>query len=250
MKGAPRKGRAGLAFAVVGCLLVAYVVFVFDRSAGRVAEAQEQQVVEHALTEVSDPLAALCAENSAIKARVGPACDTAALVVAAPVGQPADGLPGANGADGRGITSTWLRADGHLLITYSDGSQTDVGQVIGEAGTDGADGRGITFSQVIEGRLILAFSDGTTVDVGRIVGDPGRGVESTAVVDGRLIVSYDDGTTQDAGELPRGPAGVNEPASQLEFNQPDGTKLVCPRTGGTDDAPVYTCDEIEESQPE
>lgn len=51
---------------------------------------------------------------------------------AGPVGEP--------GKDGRGITSVTIKADGHLQINYSDGTDADVGKVVGENGLDGASG--------------------------------------------------------------------------------------------------------------
>lgn len=47
-----------------------------------------------------------------------------------------NGVDGQNGADGRGITSTEINANGELVLTYSDGSITNVGVVKGKNGTD------------------------------------------------------------------------------------------------------------------
>lgn len=44
------------------------------------------------------------------------------------------------GKDGRGITSVTIKTDGHLQIDYSDGTNVDVGKVVGEKGLDGASG--------------------------------------------------------------------------------------------------------------
>ena len=51
-----------------------------------------------------------------------------------------DGAPGANGEDGRGIISVTIKTDGHLQIDYSDGTNADVGKVVGTDGLDGASG--------------------------------------------------------------------------------------------------------------
>lgn len=229
----PRRGGR-IVVVVASVLLLAYVVFAFERSATRVEEDHQNAVTEQALGEVSDPLAALCAEDPAVRARAAAACDTAAQVVAAPT--PRDG---ANGKDGRGITGTLLRADGHLIVTFTDGQSLDVGQVIGETGTPG---RGITAASVADGRLVLTFSDGTRTDLGPVVGSDGgdgRGIDSTAIVDGRLIVSYSDGTTEDAGPVPV--ADPPPPPAEMRFIRSDGATETCPRTGGPDSAPVYTC---------
>lgn len=50
------------------------------------------------------------------------------------------GPAGPRGKDGRGITSVTIKADGHLQINYSDGTDADVGKVVGEKGLDGASG--------------------------------------------------------------------------------------------------------------
>lgn len=52
----------------------------------------------------------------------------------------AQGEQGLAGKDGRGITSVTIKADGHLQINYSDGTDADVGKVVGEKGLDGAPG--------------------------------------------------------------------------------------------------------------
>ena len=40
-----------------------------------------------------------------------------------------DGVDGADGADGRGITSTSIDTNNHLIITYDDGTTQDAGQI-------------------------------------------------------------------------------------------------------------------------
>ena len=50
------------------------------------------------------------------------------------------GPAGESGKDGRGITSVTIKADGHLQINYSDGTDADVGKVVGEKGLDGVSG--------------------------------------------------------------------------------------------------------------
>lgn len=50
------------------------------------------------------------------------------------------GPAGPRGKDGRGITSVTIKTDGHLQIDYSDGTNVDVGKVVGEKGLDGASG--------------------------------------------------------------------------------------------------------------
>ena len=50
------------------------------------------------------------------------------------------GPAGDPGKDGRGITSVTIKDNGHLEINYNDGTNADVGKVVGENGLDGASG--------------------------------------------------------------------------------------------------------------
>lgn len=169
-------------FTVLGLLTVAYVVFAIQRSAGRVDEQRQTVVTEQALTQVSDPLARLCAEDPGIRARVGVACDTASVVASSPADSPAAGLDGRNGIDGK-------------------------------AGRDGRDG-------------IDGVSPPCLATVSQCVGADGKpGKDGTDGQPGK------DGTNGRDGS----------PATELIVNRSDGTQLRCPRTGGDDTAPVYTC---------
>jgi hypothetical protein len=55
-------------------------------------------------------------------------------------GEAIKGDAGQDGEDGRGIVSTTI-INGHLVISYSDGSRQDVGQVVGRQGQPGQRGR-------------------------------------------------------------------------------------------------------------
>lgn len=248
--------------AVVGLLaLVAFFMLGFrDRTTAVVAQQQAQETQE-TLDQVADPLAALCASDPSVRARVGPACETATEAAAAPVAAK-------DGIDGRGITSTRIDEAGTLIISYTDGTDVPVGRVVGLPGVDGT---GITGASIANGRLVLSFSDGHTQDVGAVVGPqgtagvaganglngvdganglngadgaPGRGIASTDIVDGRLIITYDDGATQDAGPVPAGPPGADgSPAGSMLLQGAGavGGDLTCTRNGGPDTSPVYAC---------
>lgn len=173
------------------------------------------------------------------------------------------GVPGAAGPAGRGIASTQLSA-GHLVVTYTDGTTNDLGQVAGPAG------RGITGTTINGQHLIVSYSDGQTADVGAVVGHDGtqgpagptgtngtngRGVESVTINgSSHLIVTYTDGTTSDAGQLPPGPQGPagptgrqgpagpqGAPPSSWTWTDELGRTQSCTRSGGTDAQPTYTC---------
>lgn len=88
-------------------------------------------------------------------------------------------LQGDTGDEGRGITSLAINISGHLVVTYTDTTQTDLGLAVGADGANGANG-----------------TNGTN-------GEDGRGIASMAI-DGsyHLIITYDDATTEDAGLIP------------------------------------------------
>lgn len=55
------------------------------------------------------------------------------------VGTEAQWLESLKGADGRGIISSEINANGELVLTYSDGSTVNVGIVVGAKGDPGND---------------------------------------------------------------------------------------------------------------
>lgn len=183
---APRRSwvTAGI-FAAAALLSVAYAIFAVSRSADRVEEQKQTVVTEQALADVADPLAKLCEEDPAIKARVGAACTTAAQAVSAPPERGADGLNGRNGIDGRAGVDGAAGVSPPCLVEPSRCQGKD-----GSNGTNGTNG-----------------TDGTAGKDG---------------VDGR------DGAN-------------GSPATEMIVNRTDGSSLRCPRTGGGDSAPVYTC---------
>ena len=101
--------------------------------------------------------------------------------------------------DARGITSTTIDDNGHLIITYTDGTTEDAGKVVGEdgaAGTPGADG-----SDGSDGAQGPKGEDGAQGPKGED-GKDSRGIDSvTTNADGHLIITYTDGTTEDAGKV-------------------------------------------------
>ncbi|WP_041760133.1 hypothetical protein [Pseudonocardia dioxanivorans] len=155
-----------------------------------VASSAAEQRAQSTAVDVARPLARICDDQPATAAAAGADCEKAAQVAAQPV----------NGRDGRGITGTTIR-DGHLVVTYDDGTSRDVGQVVG------ADGRSIASTLLENGRLILVLSDGTRSDLGLITGPAGRGIAAASTDGGRLRLTLDDGSVLDAGPLPVGPKG-------------------------------------------
>jgi len=158
---------------------------------------------------------------------------------------PVPGIP-VEGPAGRGIAATSIR-DGHLIITFSDGTFDDLGVIVRD-GETGPSGRGITSTELVGSRLVVRYSDGTSQDVGIIVGPPGRGIASASTAGGRLVLTYTDGTTEDAGPLPPGPAGAdgNDGAAAPSVQSTtktfsDGSTENCTRSGGPDTDPQFAC---------
>lgn len=175
---------------------------------------------------------------------VAPSPDGAALCAKAQQVQqtPVPGIP-VEGPAGRGISSTSIR-DGHLIVSYSDGTFDDLGVIVRD-GEAGPAGRGVTATALVGSRLVVSYSDGTSQDVGIIVGPPGRGIASASTTGGRLVLTYTDGSVEDAGPLPQGPTGTDgQPAPSVQSvtkTYSDGATESCSRSGGTDTDPQFTC---------
>ncbi|MCL8494104.1 ExeM/NucH family extracellular endonuclease [Corynebacterium sp. B5-R-101] len=117
--------------------------------------------------------------------------------------------------DARGIKSVTIDDNGHLIITYTDGTTEDAGKVVGadgKDGQDGKDGRGIeSVATNDKGELIITYTDGTTENAGKVSGPKGdkgepskdgRGIESVRINDkGELIVTFTDGGEQNVGKV-------------------------------------------------
>lgn len=110
-----------------------------------------------------------------------------------------DGIDGANGQDGIGVTNAQINSDGELVLTYSNGQRSNLGNIIGADGqngrdgvdgingTDGQDGISVVNSEInARGELVLTYSDHTTANLGVVVGANGRdGVDGTNGIDGQ-----------------------------------------------------------------
>jgi hypothetical protein len=64
---------------------------------------------------------------------------------------PRDGAPGVDGKDGVGLAGALIDRDGALVVSLTDGTQKNLGRVIGKDGTDGAAGN--------DGADALGFDD-------------------------------------------------------------------------------------------
>ena len=135
-----------------------------------------------------------------------------------------DGVNGADGKDGIGISGTTINALGELIITYSDGNETNLGKVAGIDGKDGingVDGVGISKTEInAEGKLVVTYTNGITETLGKIVGSDGKdgvngadgapgkdgadgvGITSTTInAAGELTITYSDGNSVNLGKV-------------------------------------------------
>lgn len=77
-----------------------------------------------------------------------------------------DGKDGKDGKDGVGIREVSLNDSGELIVTLTDGTETNLGRITGE---DGAPGVGISSVQVGEnGMLTVTLTNGESVEAGAV----------------------------------------------------------------------------------
>ena len=130
------------------------------------------------------------------------------------------------GADGIGISKSEVNASGELVLTYTDGTVKNLGNVVGANGADGQDGVGIkTVTLSSTGELTVTLSDNSVINLGNVKGekgdkgdkgdtgsqgekgekgdkgDTGRGIAKTEIVNGELIITYTDGTKENLGSV-------------------------------------------------
>lgn len=146
------------------------------------------------------------------------------------------GDAGNNGAAGVGVKDAVVDENGNLIITLTDGTVYNLGNVTGakgdkgDAGKDGQDGQngqdgsngsnglngtGIQSAHIdADGNLIITFTDGVVTNFGKIVGTDGKdgkdgadgkdgiGIKGCRIDDdGNLILTLTDNTTLDAGNI-------------------------------------------------
>lgn len=127
-----------------------FVVFALDRSAQRVSQDQT-------LTAVADPLAALCAQDATVRARVGAACGVAVQVVAEKQAIPQPGPMGPSGLNGKDGENGKDGTTPPCLSTPA--------QCVGKDGTNGKDGQDGADGQTCEAPQVWAavtYGDGQT----------------------------------------------------------------------------------------
>lgn len=85
------------------------------------------------------------------------------------------GVPGPKGDPGISIKSGALNANGNLILTLTDNTTKDVGNVKGSPGSQGAAGRGVaSFIINSSGELVVTYSDNTISNLGKVKGENGN----------------------------------------------------------------------------
>lgn len=139
------------------------------------------------------------------------------------------GQTGATGPQGNaGVSVSSADAtSGNLIITLSDSSTLDAGNVVGPQGIQGnvgpqGDGNAGVSSAIVNGsgNLVITLNDSTTIDAGNVLGSDGAtgpqgnagvGITSVSLVGSNLVLNYSNTSTQDVGNIqgPQGNAGTN-----------------------------------------
>lgn len=156
---------------------------------------------------------------------------------------PKDGIDGQNGEKGdkgdkgdpgKGVSTFAISPEGSLMVEFSDGSEKNLGKVVGKAGIDGVDGRdgdqgrGILSAGLDSGNLVVRYSDGSTENVGMVVGPAGQnGLDGAPGKDGAPGVNGKDGVDGQNGAP--GAPGISvidlkvDSAGYVQVTYSDGT---------------------------
>ncbi len=171
-----------------------------------------------------------------------------------------DGVNGEDGKDGVGIADVAI-VEGRLVLTLSNGTVIDLGNIKGEDGKDGADGEdgkdgvngtdgkdgingkdgiSIVKSEInANGELVLTYSDGNSTNLGKVVGTNGKdgadgedgkdGVDgvgiSTVVINENheLVITLSNGTVINLGNI-KGEKGDKGDKGETGEQGPQGDK--------------------------
>ena len=156
------------------------------------------------------------------------------------------GLNGTDGKDGTGINNIEISNDGNLLITLTNGTSLNLGNIKGakgdqgiqgekgdsglngadgKDGTNGTDGIGVASSEINAlGELVITYSDGNTVNLGKVVGNDGaQGVQGEKGDKGDQGIQGEKGDKGDQGiQGEKGDQGVQGEKGDAGINGTDG----------------------------
>ena len=141
--------------------------------------------------------------------------DNANINLSSVIGQP--GPQGNVGPTGVSVSSATVNGSGNLILTLSNTSTIDAGNVRGAVGTNGTNGVSVTNATVTGANLIITLSNSATINAGNVQGPQGTagtngvGITSVSLVGSNLVLNYSNTSTQDVGNIrgPQGTAGTN-----------------------------------------
>jgi uncharacterized repeat protein (TIGR02543 family) len=173
-----------------------------------------------------------------------------------------DGIDGLNGVDGVGIESIVISTSGELVVTLTDETIINLGNVMGSDGEDGISIIDATINE--DGELVFERSDGTSINVGNVMGSDGLdglqgedgingidglngvdgvGIESIVIsTSGELVVTLTDETVINLGNVVGSDgedgisiidASLNEDG-ELVFERSDGMSINVGNVMGSD----------------
>ena len=134
------------------------------------------------------------------------------------------GQQGIQGNTGVSVSSGTVNGSGNLILTLSNSSTVDVGNVRGTNGTNGANGVSVSNASISTNNLIITLSNASTIDAGNVrgpigpqglAGDGNAGIANATVAgNNNLIIGLVNGTYVNAGNVrgsigPQGNAGAN-----------------------------------------
>ena len=105
-----------------------------------------------------------------------------------------NGTNGTNGTNGISVTSAKINTQNHLIMTLSNGTTVDCGNIDSEA-------LEIHKIEILNDQLTVTMSDGSIKKLGNVKGAPGRGIDKMVLDENthEIMVYYDDGTSNNAG---------------------------------------------------
>lgn len=156
------RNRVALVISVVALLFAGWGVYLQETANNATVSARSDG------KQVADPLAALCASDPSVAARVGPAnCQKAAELQQ----QPVEAAP-TPGPAGVGIASV-ITGNCTLRIALTDGRVSTLSGLCGEPGKDAPPARGIASTAKDGCNVDITFTDGATSTVGPFCGADG-----------------------------------------------------------------------------
>ena len=158
----------------------------------------------------------------------------------------AQGDKGDAGEDGIGIAEAAINEEGILIITLTDGTEKNLGTVVGkdgakgdqgekgETGAKGEDGIGVSGAEINDnGQLVISYSDGNSVNLGKVIG--AKGDKGDQGEKGETGAKGDKGDTGEAGEDGVGISKVEvDETGNLTVTLTSGTELALGNIKGKD----------------